>query len=476
MTQTKIDISKERDIVICLMKSRKFARQIIPILDTTYIESEYYRIIISWLKNYWFSYTDVVKANILKLWQDNTANLNDEALRDNLLTTVENLSEHFSKMEWESIDIDYIIDRSVKYLKRRATEGQIERLREIVSDDDYDDEKLEKAVETFHLPKKQVIDDDDFKDETWLDDIYDETSDFLYSYDDCYGKCIGEVHRGDLISFLAPAKTGKTFALIEEGVRALRKDLNVVFISLEMTRKQIKTRVNSAITQASTKDWQDEICYFKKGDDGKELHLSEKSGKGLTKEEMKERIKNVKKYDLKKKSIKIFTAPTDDFTVDDLEQLLDDYEYKNDFGVDVVCIDYADLMRPTYRASEERDKINSIWKGLRKLAQKRKIAVITASQSNRTNYGTETSVTGIADDYRKATHVTCLVSLTKTSVDSEYSVIRVKQELKREGKTEYRVAVCSQNLSCGQFVRKSIWKDSIDSESDYLKRINKKRK
>ena len=86
------------------------------------------------------------------------------------------------------------------------------------------------------------------------------------------------------------------------------------------------------------------------------------------------------------------------------------------------------------------------------------------------------SVTGIADDYRKATHVTCLVSLTKTSVDSEYSVIRVKQELKREGKTEYRVAVCSQNLSCGQFVRKSIWKDSIDSESDYLKRINKKRK
>ena len=71
---------------------------------------------------------------------------------------------------------------------------------------------------------------------------FTQEDELLFEFPGAYGSIIGKVHREDFISYLAPMKRGKSFALIDAGVVAVQNGLKVLHVSLEMSEHQMLKR------------------------------------------------------------------------------------------------------------------------------------------------------------------------------------------------------------------------------------------
>jgi len=111
---------------------------------------------------------------------------------------------------------------------------------------------------------------------------------------------------------------------------------------------------------------------------------------------------------------------------------LDNLEYYDNFVPDVVVIDYADLMVSTV-SKEYRHQLDDIWATLRRIATERDIAVLTATQSNRSGARQDVEESSVAEDLRKLAHVTRMVGLNRNEFDRKHGIIRLRVLADREG-------------------------------------------
>ena len=81
--------------------------------------------------------------------------------------------------------------------------------------------------------------------EEWISSLFDniENKRNLFKLPGILGETIGNFGRDQLVAFAGPRKRGKTWWLMELGMRAMYKRLNVVFYTLEMSDEQIGLRM-----------------------------------------------------------------------------------------------------------------------------------------------------------------------------------------------------------------------------------------
>ena len=144
------------------------------------------------------------------------------------------------------------------------------------------------------------------------------------------------------------------------------------------------------------------------------------------------------------------TLPAYSTTVSDIEAVLDNMEYFNNRVFDVICIDYADLLGSNER--EYRHKLNDIWLNLRRIAQERNVCIATVSQSNAEGLdGKEISLSAIAEDKRKITHVTSLMGMWGSDEDRQLGLVRMKNLVSRYKTDTFGTVLVAQSLDLGQF-------------------------
>ena len=171
-------------------------------------------------------------------------------------------------------------------------------------------------------------------------------------------KLFGGFNRGELNIFAGSSGAGKSLFLANIGVNMAEKGMNVMYLTLELAESLVSMRIDSMVTGISTRD------VFKNIDDVeiKVKMIGKKSG-----------------------AMQIKYMPSGK-TANDVRSYIKEYEIKTGKKVDVLLIDYLDLLMPaSTKVSAEnlyiKDKYVS--EELRNLAMELNTVFVTAAQLNR---------------------------------------------------------------------------------------------
>jgi replicative DNA helicase len=166
----------------------------------------------------------------------------------------------------------------------------------------------------------------------------------------------GGLAEGELGIILAGGKVGKTTALANFAVGAMRKMKTVAIASGELSAKKYRRRIDAMMSRVTSKD--------------------------LFKNRRKVLKELTEAHRITKGSCFIRQFPTGKASTGDIEAWLDNLE-NEDIHVDILLVDYLALFRPVNKSTERRLSIGQTGIELRGIAVERNIPVWTASQGNR---------------------------------------------------------------------------------------------
>lgn len=469
MKREKIDLLNEKDILVGLIVSDEFCKEISPIIDIKDLQVDYSRVIVSWIKPYFEEFGKAPKTDILKLYRSHISEISNESLQNNILTFIEKLDEKYNSKRNDA----YAIQEAIKYLKSRNLQNLSQDIEAYITSGDID--KAESLITRYRKVEKESGESVDLlNDADIVRESFTEEQDKLFSFNGAYGRLVGDIHREDFVAFLASMKVGKTFTLIDCGIEALKNGLNVVMFSLEMSRTNMIKRVWKSLSGQVTEDVEITVPEFVQ--EGEKYRVEEKTvhKKASSILEVEKKQKSLKRL-FRGGNLKIFAEPAYSMTVEKLETKLDDLNH-NGFIPDVIIIDYADIMLPSNSRLDYRNQLDDIWKRLRAMAQKRKCAVFTASQASRGAINKEATADMISEDIRKLAHVTSMVSISKDEYCKNHSLAMFSQLAVREGEPITERVIATQCLSLGRPVLDSHWKkDVIIDDSDSVLAEKKRR-
>jgi replicative DNA helicase len=201
--------------------------------------------------------------------------------------------------------------------------------------------------------------------------------------------------RGETFCVMAPTGVGKSIFLVNMAVANIKKKRNVLFVSLEMPWKKVALRFMGCFTKKWIKKRFVEADYIKK-----ELA----------------KIKNTYGAELV-----ISEFPPDEVTVDTIHAQIDMLWKMHGLKIDVVIIDYLELLMSRNPAYNKDDYIRQKRVGTEvdRIAKMDNTLVGTATQSNR--QGTEGAdkeklldLNKVAESYGKTMPISYLVTINQT--------------------------------------------------------------
>tara|TARA_B100000287_G_scaffold399362_1_gene417571 strand:- start:5347 stop:6705 length:1359 start_codon:yes stop_codon:yes gene_type:complete len=215
--------------------------------------------------------------------------------------------------------------------------------------------------------------------------------------------CKDGLGKGELGVVIAPTGTGKSMVLVHLGAEALKAGKTVVQYTLELKDTTIGGRYDSCITGIPL----GELFNFK--------------------EEILETVK-----DIEGKLI-IKEYPTKSASVKTIKNHLEGLR-KRDVNIDMIIVDYADLLRSVSSHREKRMELESIYEGLRGLAQEFDCAIWTASQTNRGGLNAEViTMESISEAFSKCFVADFIFSVSRTVQDKTTNSGRVFVAKNRNG-------------------------------------------
>jgi len=213
----------------------------------------------------------------------------------------------------------------------------------------------------------------------------------------------GGFGKGELVVTVAPTGAGKSHVLVHLGVNALKQGKNVVHFTLELADVAVARRYDACLTGYSLNaliEQKEAIFETIKSVDGQLL---------------------VKEY------------PTKSATTTTLKNHLEKIR-QNEMDIDMIIVDYGDLLRPMRHNSEKRHDLESIYEELRGLAQEFDCPVITASQTNRKGLNEEViTMESISEAFNKCFVADFIFSLSRTITDKNSNIGRVFIAKNRNG-------------------------------------------
>jgi archaellum biogenesis ATPase FlaH len=171
-------------------------------------------------------------------------------------------------------------------------------------------------------------------------------------------RLFGGMNRGELNIFAGGSGAGKSLFLANLGVNWALAGLNVLYLTFELSEELVSMRIDSMLTGVSTKD------IFREIDDV----------------EMK-----VKMIGKKSGALQVKYMPSGK-NANDIRSYIKEYEVKMDRKIDVMLVDYLDLMMPISKRISPADlfiKDKFVSEELRNLAMEKNCVFVTASQLNR---------------------------------------------------------------------------------------------
>ena len=215
--------------------------------------------------------------------------------------------------------------------------------------------------------------------------------------------CKDGLGKGELGVVIAPTGAGKSMALVHLGSEALKVGKNVVHYTLELSEGAVGLRYDSCLSGLplkdlfSLKDKVYETCIQVPG----ELILKEYPTKTASPRTLRNHLEKLVKKGKK---------------------------------IDLVIVDYGDILRPTNNFREKRNELESIYEDLRAIAQEYKCPIWTASQTNRSGLNAEIiTMEAISEAFNKCFIADFIFSISRTVENKNNNTARMFIAKNRNG-------------------------------------------
>lgn len=221
----------------------------------------------------------------------------------------------------------------------------------------------------------------------------------------------GGLAAGELGFFLAPPGRGKTLALVNVGANAFREGKKVLHVTLEIRARSVGKRYDCCLTESTYDEIREQPELLMK-----RFKLLKKSGGSLM----------IKDYSYQHCGIS------------ELNSILEERNNTSN-PVDLLIVDYADLMIPPQKYRDTRHEITKIYEELRILAGYFEIPVWTASQGNRVSLSKRTiDMRDIAEAFAKANIADLIIAICQTEEEKMEKEMRLYIAKTRMGKLTLR--------------------------------------
>lgn len=238
--------------------------------------------------------------------------------------------------------------------------------------------------------------------------------------------------RGELSVIMGPPKIGKSIGLGEFGMNAALSGRNVLYITCENSAKITGDRMDSNLSEVTMRDLTKTPSAVRSAAESKAFT----SGK-----------------------LYVHEFPTGECRPQDVQRLVRKYQSIGTV-IDLIVIDYADIMAPDYRTGEERTDSKQIYGAIRAIGQRENCAVLTATQTNRE--GAKASVakfTDVSEDINRVRLADVFIILAATDQEKADDTFRLYMAAMRNSESGIMFA-CKSDRRRMKFI-KSISKESL---------------
>ena len=390
--QDKVNFSKygksfQEGLAALILQDRAFSDQIQEVLETQYFELKYLQVFVDKIFGYKEKYnvhpTDKIIMTILRTELEDETDAIKKQTRD-----------YFSRIHNTDItDQDFIKNTSLDFCRKQTLKEAMIKSVGLLKNSSYDE--IAKVInEALKLGS-----DSDFG--------YDYVADFerrfeikardpiSTGWDEIDTLCRGGLGNGELGVVIAPTGAGKSMVLVHLGAQALLQGKTVLHYTLELQDTSIGIRYDSCITGVSLSDMHSfkEMIYEKVQEVPGKLIIKEYPTKSASTQTLKNHIEKLKQRDIK---------------------------------VDMILVDYGDLLKPVTVTREKRHDLESIYEELRAIAQENKCPVWTASQTNRSGLNAEVvTLESISEAYSKCFVADFICSVSRTIDDKNNNTGRM---------------------------------------------------
>ncbi len=253
---------------------------------------------------------------------------------------------------------DWLLNDFETFIRHKGLERAILESADLLEKGDYGpvEEKIKAAVQ---VGLQRDLGTDYFNDpRARLMKIKDKNGQVSTGWKSVDDKLFGGFNRGELNIFAGGSGAGKSLFLANLGLNFALVGMNVVYLTLELSEELVSMRMDAMITGTPTRE------VFKQIDDV----------------EMK-----VKMIGKKSGCYQVKYMPSGK-TVNDIRAYLKEYEIKLGRKVDVLLVDYLDLLMPNGRKISAENlfvKDKYVSEELRNLAMEKNCVFVTAAQLNR---------------------------------------------------------------------------------------------
>lgn len=275
---------------------------------------------------------------------------------------------------------------------------------------------------------------------------FERTPDSMFDFGGDLGRFFGNViQRKRLLALMGPEKRGKSYWLLEFAYQAFLSGHRVAIFSVgDMDEQDIRERWASRLTGRPEVD--DRVAIpggvniigEEPRQEAEATAVANRRMKAWTPGEVAREQKRIEKAHGVKHPrdtlVRVYEHPMLSITADEIAAEMKAASYTG-WDVDVIVIDYADILAAPSGVREERDQINRTWMDLRKMSQELNACVISATQTDAESYTTHTmSMKNFSNDKRKLAHAFAMIGLNQTEREKEQDVMRLNYVVRRKGK------------------------------------------
>ena len=382
-TFSKFGKSFQEKLVKTILFDRNFANQMEEVLDTSYLELKYLQVFVDLMFQHKASYPHPTYEAMVSVVRTQTEDYSDSIIKQ--------VIEFMARIKSNAIgddDDEYVKEKSLDFCKKQKLKEAILKSVDLLQSQSFG--QIQKVInDAMNLGADNDCGHD------WHKDVLDRFEMKMRNPISTHWEEIDTITKGglgkrELGVVVAPTGAGKSMALAHLGAMAVVKGKTVVHYTLELADTVVGQRYDSCITGIELKN----LMSMK---DAILMAVEHIPGKLI-----------IKEYPTKSASTRTILSH--------LEKLK-----QKGINVDMIIVDYADLLRPTasgFKTQELRHSLGNTYEELRAIGQVWDIPVWTASQTNRSGLNAEViTMEAISEAFNKCFVADFICTISRTVED-----------------------------------------------------------
>jgi replicative DNA helicase len=377
-TLVKYGQSYQSKVVASLLSDNKFLEQVYEITKPDFFESEANRWIINEVLDYYSEYRTAPTMEVFKI---EVGNIDDKVLKQTVIDQLKNVYQQFGSEE-----LPYVRKEYLTFAKNQKVKEALFKSVDLLKIGDYD-----KIIDTMMAASKVGVESDLGLDyiqnfESIMENVKRDSC--PTGWDVIDELMDGGLGPGELGVVMAPSGIGKSWFLSKIACAALKKGMDVLHYTLELSESYVGQRYTTILTGIQTSEHlerKDEIIRKIKGMPG--------------------RVR-IKYYPPQFASAKTISAHIEKIRATGFKPAL-------------IIIDYADLLKSGNRGGDGLyAELGGIYEELRGLSGEAGIPIWTATQTNRAAIDHEViQADSVGDSYKKVQTADFIMSVSRKTKD-----------------------------------------------------------